>query len=171
MMRSQTTAGIVTGIVAGLIGGLVFGMMMQMMTAPTPDGGTMPLMVMVAMVVGSTSLMVGWLYHLFNSAVIGAIFGWLLGSRVHGYGSGLIWGAVYGVVWWVLGPLLLMPILLGMPPFAPLQMMPSVAIGSLIGHIIYGLIVGAVFVWLYDRFTGTHEAADTSQLEGRTQRT
>jgi len=80
-MRSKLTA----GIVAGLLGGLVFGMMMQIMK--TPDG-EMPMMGMVAMVVGSKSLAVGWLYHLFNSAVIGVLFGWLLGGRIHGYGSG-----------------------------------------------------------------------------------
>ena len=71
-MRSK----IVVGIVAGLIGGVAFGMMMQMMAAP--DGK--PMMAMVAKVVGSESLAVGWVYHLFNSAVIGGIFGWPLGN-------------------------------------------------------------------------------------------
>jgi hypothetical protein len=52
-MRSK----IVVGIVAGLIGGVVFGMMMQMMAAP--DGK--PMMAMVAQVVRSESLVVGWL--------------------------------------------------------------------------------------------------------------
>ncbi|MGH2398645.1 MAG: DUF3179 domain-containing protein [bacterium] len=43
-----------------------------------------------------------------------------------------------------------MPVLLGMPPFAPLIMpeMRPVAIGSLIGHLMYGLILGATYVWL-----------------------
>ncbi len=152
-MRSKLTA----GIIAGLIGGLVFGMMMQMMK--TPDG-KMPMMGMVAMVVGSKSLLVGWLYHLFNSAVMGGIFGLLLGKLVHGYGSGLGWGALYGLVWWVLGGLILMPLLLGMPMFAPLTMagMMPVAMGSLMGHIIYGLILGAAFVWLYRSLAGRSEA-------------
>jgi hypothetical protein len=63
------------GILGGLVAGLVFGMMMQMVTAPTPDGSQMPMMAMVAKILRSDSLGVGWLYHLFNSAVIGAIFG------------------------------------------------------------------------------------------------
>jgi hypothetical protein len=143
-MQSRIAASIVGGIVAGL----VFGMMMHMMTAPTPDGGRMPVIAMVGQIVGSPSVAVGWLYHLFNSAVIGAIFGWLLGPRVHGYGSGLGWGAAYGFVWWILGGLVLMPVMLGMPAFAPLRMpeMQMVAVGSLIGHLIYGLILGGVFV-------------------------
>lgn len=135
------------GVVAGLIAGLVFGMMMQLMNAPTPEGGQMPMMAMVAKVVGSTSLAVGWIYHLFNSAVIGAIFAWLFSNRAVSVGRGLAWGAVYGIAWWIVGGQILMPIALGMPPFASIMMpdMRMVAIGSLIGHIIYGLILGGLF--------------------------
>lgn len=148
-MRSKIGA----GVVAGLIAGVVFGMMMQMMTAPTPQGGQMPMMQMVTMVVRSDSMIVGWLYHLFNSAVIGAVFAWLLGGRAQSYGGGLGWGALYGVIWWVLGAQILMPVFLGMPPFASLMMAPMrmVAMGSLVGHVLYGLILGASFVWLAKR--------------------
>lgn len=140
-------------IVAGLIGGVVFGLMMQMMMAPTPDGGQMPMMAMIGQIVGSPSVGVGWLYHLFNSAVIGAIFGWLLGDRVRGYASAFGWGAAYGFAWWILGGLILMPLFLGMSPFAPLLMPPMrmVAMGSLIGHLIFGMILGGAYAWLrYD---------------------
>ena len=37
----------------------------------------MPLIAMVGQIVGSPTAGAGWPYHLFNSAVIGAIFGWL----------------------------------------------------------------------------------------------
>jgi hypothetical protein len=145
-------------IVGGLVGGVVFGLMMHMMTAPTPDGGQMSVMAMVGQIVGSPSVAVGWVYHLFNSAVIGGVFGWLLGGRVHTYASGLGWGAAYGFVWWILGGLILMPIFLGMPAFAPLMMPPMqmVAMGSLVGHLIYGVILGATYVWLR---VGAHGAA------------
>lgn len=138
---------ILAGAGAGLIAGVVFGIMMQMMSAPTPDGGSMPMMAMVAMVVKSESMAVGWLYHLFNSAVIGALFGAILGARVAGRASGLAYGAAWGVVWWVLGGLILMPLALGMDPFAPLLMPPMrpVAIGSLVGHLVYGLILGVAY--------------------------
>jgi len=138
---------IAAATVAGIAGGMVFGIMMHMMMAPTPDGGRMPVIAMVGQIVGFPSVLVGWLYHLFNSAVIGAIFGWLFGRRVHGYGSGLGWGATYGFAWWILGGLVLMPLMLGMPAFAPVMMpeMRMVAMGSLIGHLIYGLILGGAF--------------------------
>lgn len=148
-MQSRITA----AALAGIAGGLVFGVMMLMMSAPTTDGGTMPMMAMVAMVVRSESLFMGWIYHLFNSAVIGGLFGWLLGDRAGNYGSAIAWGAVWGIVWWVLGALILMPLLLGMPAFASLRMPPMrpVAWGSLVGHVIYGLVLGAAFVSLRAR--------------------
>jgi len=145
-MNSKFTA----GAVAGIIGGIVFGMMMQMMNAPTPDGGSMPMMGMVAKVVGSSSLAVGWAYHLLNSVVIGVLFALILGGRVGGKGSGAAWGAAWGIVWWIVGGLLIMPLMLGMPAFAPLTMpgMQSVAMGSFMGHLIFGAIMGLSFALL-----------------------
>ena len=146
-MRGNTVA----GMVAGLISGVVFGVMMQLMRAPAPDGPGMPMMAMVAQVVGSGSVVVGWIYHLFNSAAIGGVFGWMLGPRTAdrmGLAAGI--GAGYGVVWWVLGALILMPLALGMPAFAPIRMEPMfpVAMGSLMGHILFGTVLGTSFVWL-----------------------
>lgn len=151
-MRSD----VLNGVASGLLGGIVFGIMMQMMTAPTPDGGRMPMMAMVAAVIGSESIAVGWVYHLFNSAVIGAIFGWLLGSRSHRFAPAIRWGAGYGFVWWILGGLILMPLLLGMPAFVPLMMEPMrpVAMGSLVGHLIYGVILGGGFAMLTQGIPG-----------------
>jgi hypothetical protein len=148
------SARISAGVLAGLAAGLVFGVMMTVMTAPTPQETRVPMMVMVAQVVGSQSLLVGWIYHLFNSAVIGAIFGVLIGSMrttpttTAGFAG---WGAAYGFAWWILGGLILMPIMLGMQAFAPvlMPMMRGVAMASLIGHLIFGLILG----WLYPTFS------------------
>lgn len=145
-MRSRIAASVVAGIIAGV----VFGIMMHIMAAPTPDGGRMPVIAMVGQIVGSPTVTAGWSYHLFNSAVIGAIFGWLIAPRVRGYGAGFGWGAAYGVAWWIVGGLVLMPVLLGMPAFAPLMMpeMQMVAIGSLVGHLLYGLTLGGAVVAL-----------------------
>lgn len=151
---------ILAAIVAGVAAGIVMGLGMQMMMAPAPDGGQVSMMSMVADIplrydrTGSLAqynkMAVGWIYHLFNSAIIGAFFGLIFGGLIRTYRAGLGWGAFYGLIWWVLGGLTLMPLLLGMPAFAPLRMpeMRSVAVGSLMGHLIYGLILGAVYVAL-----------------------
>ncbi len=139
--RIQATASrslvqrIIEGVVGSVAGGLVFGAMMAMM-------GMLP---MVAMVVGSESAAVGFLYHMFNSVIIGAIFGLIFGSLSHTYSQGAAWGLLYGVIWWVLGPLVLMPLMLGMglqfgAAFTPPMLM------SLVGHLAYGLITGLVYV-------------------------
>jgi uncharacterized membrane protein YagU involved in acid resistance len=125
------------GVIGGLAGGVVFGMMMGMM-------GMLP---MVAGLVGSTSAIVGFLVHMVISAIIGAIYGLALGGATTSWASALGLGAAYGVVWWFLGPLLIMPTMMGMGP----QLTPgamSEQIPSLIGHIVFGLITGAVYFWL-----------------------
>ncbi|HEV8149340.1 MAG TPA: hypothetical protein VGP61_04070, partial [Gemmatimonadales bacterium] len=109
------------GVVAGLVAGIVFGLMMQFSSGKTPEGMEVSGMLMVAKVVRSNSLAVGWLYHLFNSAAIGGLFGLLLGAKLLSVAAGVLWGALYGVFWWILGGLILMPVLLGMPAFAALR--------------------------------------------------
>jgi len=123
-------------VVGGIVGGLVFGAMMGMM-------GMLP---MVASVVGSESAAVGFLYHMFNSVVIGAIFGLVFGAWSHTYGQGAAMGLLYGVIWWVLGPLVLMPLMLGMgaPQFGMALAPPMLM--SLAGHLLYGLLTGLVYV-------------------------
>src|ERR671912_3707 len=71
---------IVGGVIGGVVGGLVFGAMMAMM-------GMLP---MVASVVGSKSAMVGFIYHMFNSVIIGAAFGLTFGTFSHTYGGGAL---------------------------------------------------------------------------------
>jgi len=125
---------IIAGVTGGLVGGALFGMMMAMM-------GMLP---MVAKLVGSSSAGVGFVVHMVISSAIGFLFAILLGNAVTSVGKGLVLGALYGVVWWVLGPLLIMPIMLGMGPQVSLSGM-QMAMPSLFGHIIYGLVLGFVF--------------------------
>jgi hypothetical protein len=119
------------GAVGGLAGGVVFGMLMQMM-------GMIP---MVAQLVGSSSVVVGWLVHLAISAFAGAAFGLIVGSRVHHVWAAVGIGLAYGVLWWVGGALLIMPARLGMDVFV----LNAVAWQSLMGHLIFGAVLGAVY--------------------------
>ena len=61
--------------------------------------GMMGMLPMVASVVGSESAAVGFLYHMFNSVVIGAIFGLVFGAWSHTYGQGAAFGLLYGACW------------------------------------------------------------------------
>lgn len=163
-MRSKTGA----GIAAGLLAGLVYGIVMQIVTmpAPMPAGGTpmsgaggmpmsgesrVPMMAMVAQVVRSDSLVVGWIFLLIMGMAMGAVFAWAFGDRAVRIGGGLAWGLLYGILWWALGTLVLMPILLGMPVFGPLTMasMRPGAMWSLASYLLSGPILGVAFACLH----------------------
>lgn len=133
------------GAVAGLAGGVVFGILMAMM-------GMLP---MVGMLIGVENAFVGFLVHLVNSAIIGAIFGVLVAGI-----AGKIWpllgaGMVYGVVWWVLGALIIMPLWLSVTA-DPMMSDMVLKVGndqwmSLLGHVIFGLVTAGVLYGLHRR--------------------
>jgi uncharacterized membrane protein YagU involved in acid resistance len=127
-------ARVFAGVVGGLAGGVVFGILMQVWD----------MMPMVAMLIDSKSVGVGWLVHLFNSALFGAIFAVLFGRWAATLVSAAGIGLAYGVLWWVLGALLIMPAWLGMN--AMIFELNTTAWRSLVGHLAYGLLLGVVFV-------------------------
>lgn len=131
------TSTVAHGVAGGLGGGLVFGVLMQVM-------GMMP---MVAMLVGSESLAVGWVVHLAISAFIGASFAVLLGERVNTMLSGLGLGVAWGLVWWVLGALIAMPARLEMPLFN----INTMSLQSLMGHVLFGAVLGLIVAALRGR--------------------
>ncbi len=130
------------GAVAGVAGGLVFGALMAMM-------GMLP---MIAGLVGSQSPVVGFVVHLVISAVIGAIYGLAVGhqSAAQQYGSALLVGLGYGVTWWILGPLVIMPLLMGMGLQFGMALSPMMLM-SLMGHLIYGVVTALAYVALVRR--------------------
>jgi hypothetical protein len=125
---------VLDGILGGLAGGIVFGMMMAMM-------GFLP---MIASLVGSQSAIVGFVVHMVISAGIGAGFGLVLGRASSSLVGFLVLGVVYGAVWWILGPLTIMPVMMGMG----VQWSTAAAganLLSLMGHMVYGAILGVVY--------------------------
>src|SRR5207237_588728 len=70
----------------------------------------------VARRVGSTSAGTGFTVELIISFLIGSSYGLLFRHQSFDLGSALCWGMSYGVFWWILGPLTLLPILLGTSP-------------------------------------------------------
>jgi uncharacterized membrane protein YagU involved in acid resistance len=138
-VKPNTASGVKAGIVAGLGGGLVFGMMMALM-------GMLP---MVAMLVKSESPVVGFLVHMGISAFIGAVYGLFANRLPASWIAVVIAGAVYGVIWWVLGALIAMPLMLGMSQMVFMIEQPQIM--SLVGHVIYGVITALLFVPLSKR--------------------
>lgn len=137
--QPRVVSSALVGAVAGLAGGVVFGMLMAMM-------GMLP---MVAMLVRQESAIIGFLVHLVISAFIGGVYGIVAARLPAGWVTAVVAGMVNGVVWWVLGALILMPLGLGMA-----QMVFQIGADqwiSLMGHLIYGVITALVFVPLSRR--------------------
>ena len=133
------TGRLAAGAAGGLAGGVVFGILMQL-------GDMIP---MVAMLVDSEAVAVGWVVHLAISVFLGALFAVVIGHRGGGPARSVGLGAAWGVLWWVLGALVLMPARLGMDLF----MLNEMTLRSLMGHVIFGVLLGAVVALLARRTT------------------
>jgi uncharacterized membrane protein YagU involved in acid resistance len=131
------------GVIAGLIGGLAFGSIMAFI-------GMLP---MVGMLIRQNNALIGFGVHMVISAVIGAVIGAGFGrliavQAINRPAITLTVGALYGLFWWFLGAMLLMPLLLGMPE--QIFVVGQMQIESLVGHLIYGVVVGIVINALPD---------------------
>lgn len=115
------------GAVAGIVASLVIGIPMMAMGA---------LENMVAALVGSDSLVVGWAIHLAAGAVFGALFGlFVAGTGVlRSAGYGLVYGLVVGVLfaWLAVFAILGMPITLA----------SQAAQNDLLLHLVWGIVLG-----------------------------
>ena len=83
------------------------------------------------------------------SAFIGAGYGLIAWRFSGGWLTAVISGLVYGAIWWVLGALTLMPLLLGMTQMV--FVIGQAQWMSLVGHLIYGVITALVFIPLRKR--------------------
>ncbi len=141
----MNTKKVIQGLLGGLAGGLVFGMMM----------GMMGMLVMIGKMVGQPSAVVGFFVHMVNSAIIGVGFTLLFGHQVTRVKAGAGFGMFYGVIWWVLGPLTLMPFMMGMGFGVNWNLAAiTTALPSLVGHLMYGVILGITYAVLERRTIG-----------------
>ncbi len=125
------------GALGGVAGGVPMGFMMGM-------NGFLPT---VGSLVGIENVTAGFVVHMIISVAVGALYGHFASAFSQTWKSASIAGVVYGIIWWVLGALIAMPFLLGMPIF-------FIGIGqwmSLMGHIMYTVIMALVFKALYAR--------------------
>ena len=122
------------GVFAGLLGGSVFGVWMA------EQGG----LAAIASMGGGSSPLLGLVIHLVISMGIGASFAVLFFRVAVGLIPCILWGSVYGFIWWFLGPLTMMPLSMGMG----LQWTTSAVAGtipSLIWHLVFGGVLGVSY--------------------------
>ena len=135
--RFSLPRALVVGALAGVVGGWAFGRWMEQIN----------FFLIIAGLVHSTLREVGVALHFVIAIMIGMSFGLLFQRDVRGYGSSMGWGMAYGLFWWFLGPLTLLPILQG-NPLDWSYTRGSALFGSLVGHVIYGVLLGIVYAAL-----------------------
>ncbi|HLK21171.1 MAG TPA: hypothetical protein VKT81_19605 [Bryobacteraceae bacterium] len=132
---------ILGGALAGIAGGWVFGRWMEQVN----------FYALIASLFGSTSNAAGNALHYLFAAFVGANFGIWFQRDLRGYGSSMAWGMAYGIFWWFLGPLTILPLWMGRP-LDWSYVHASAEFGPLIGDIIAGVIIGLIY-YLIDRAT------------------
>src|SRR5215813_11191310 len=122
-----------TGLVAGLIAGIVFTLVALFLKTTMPDGEQTSMLIVAAEALHSHGWVAGWIASLIYTVVIGGIFGWLAGTEPANEPRMTVWGGLYGLAWWIVSGLILVPALLAKIPLssAALDAMKPVALASL----------------------------------------
>jgi uncharacterized membrane protein YagU involved in acid resistance len=122
------------GAVAGLVGGAVISQLMLRGAVPE----------VAERLTGAEGPLAGIGVNLAIGVAIGVSYGLLFRRLGQDVTCALGWGLSYGFLWWVLGPLTLLPALLGGDP----EWSAAAAGGSLsalAGHLVYGGCLGVAF--------------------------
>ena len=130
---------IVAGGFAGTLAGFIFGQWVS-------SGNYFPLLAGYGELDSRTAAVV---LHFVIALLIGATFGVLFQKDVRGYGSSMAWGLAYGIVWWFLGPLTMSRVAARLTLDWSAEQGSSL-FGSLVGHILYGLMLGVTYA-AFDR--------------------
>lgn len=140
---TTTTRIIVSGIIATAV------MTMVMMIAPYMG---MPKMDIAGMLSGMTHTprIIGWLMHFMIGTFFALIYAKYFNAWLHKIDNNILRGMLYGFIVFVLAQIM-MPIMMKImpPPDMPSpenQNMMLMVIGSLIGHLVFGGVLGAFYI-------------------------
>ncbi|HHY45432.1 MAG TPA: hypothetical protein GX512_06970 [Firmicutes bacterium] len=121
------------GLLAGLVAGLVSGIMLQLMWVLTP------LSLLLSLPPNPST---GWIPHLIISLIFGIVFAFVAEAFLPGRSGAVAGGLITGLLAWIVGPLTLVPLWIGLPPQYTLA---SRWLKVLAAYLAYGLVLGEVF--------------------------
>jgi hypothetical protein len=102
----------------------------------------------------------GFLVHLLVSTIIGVSYGVLFRDEASNLGMASAWGGMFGLIWWYIGPLTLLPLILTGEVDWRITAV-SMLLPSLLGHLIYGACTASVF-YIFE-----HNAANKQVFDSR----
>ncbi len=124
------------GILAGVLGTVAI-TIVDTFGAPMMGLPKMDIAGMLAGVMGG-SVMFGWVAHFMIGTILAFGYAFFSGKLP---GPAVIRGALYGIAPWLMAQIVVMP-MMGMGFFSGAV---APAFGSLIGHLVYGAVVGIVY--------------------------
>ncbi|MGE0352184.1 MAG: DUF6789 family protein [Gemmatimonadales bacterium] len=128
---------IMRAVLAGLVG--TAAMTALMLMAPMMGMPKMPVGEMLGAFLGIGAA-AGWAMHVMIGVVLATIYGLAVAARVPG--APAVRGAVYGIGVFLVAQLLVMP-MMGAGVFSGGNI--PMIMGSLMGHLVYGALVGAIY--------------------------
>lgn len=139
----------VWGGLAGIAGGIVFFLVWLLAAGP------LVVQVLDGISLGTTHLMnpvVGFASHMVISIIIGIFYAEVMSMWISGphYRRAILPGLMNGVIWWIIGGLVILPLLLGLPPQFAAAFTPTLLV-DLAAHLVYGVVTALVLVWLVRR--------------------
>lgn len=128
------------GILKALIGGVAGTLVMTLVGLYGAPMMGIPAMNPADMLAGQMggSLVAGWVGHLMIGMMLAVGYTVVFAARIPG--PPVARGAIFSLIPWLMAQVMVMP-MMGMPLFSGDARM---AMGSLIGHLVYGAILGAV---------------------------
>jgi len=138
-------------VIAGVVGGIVFGVPLQLLIERMGAIGAL-------YNGGDPSIAIGWVAHLFHSALFGVLLGLatetgpLRSAMERGYAQSALVGIGFGAVLYATNIAFFWPFWLDTVGFAPAAgwSIPHTPLRPLFGHVLYGVITGTVFHHLVD---------------------
>ncbi len=131
---------ILSGIVGGLVAGVLLGCLMARMGVLSYAGRFFNL----------SDPLSSFIINLVFSGILGVIFALLFYHACKTFYSSALWGIGYSIIWWLIGPMILCPWMRGVPiSWASGEMCQ--AFPMLIGHLVFGIVLGAIYFWMRTR--------------------
>jgi uncharacterized membrane protein YagU involved in acid resistance len=127
-----------------ITGGIVATAAMTVITMVAPMMG-MPKMNIPQMLAGMLggSIVLGWMMHLIIGITFAFAYVYLLNNRLK-IANNLFRGAIYGAIVFVFAQIMMAGMgIVGLMPPSPSGIMPLMIVGSLMGHLVYGIVLGA----------------------------
>jgi uncharacterized membrane protein YagU involved in acid resistance len=126
-----------SGIIGGIIAGIVFGFILMRLGTLASAG----------CLLGLSDPLSGFITHLIFSAILGLIFALIFSKGCTTFYNSTLWGIVYGIIWWFIGPLILCPWLAG-ARISWSQGAIAHALPMLVGHLVFGFVLGITYFWM-----------------------